>query len=163
MNDKPRVLFLCTHNSARSQMAEALLRHHAGDRLDAASAGLRPTAVHLLTRTVLSEIGVDHSGLRAKSIREFLGGSSIQYAIIVCERSEADCPRLFPFATRTLYWPLDDPTAAEGHLGLAQFRRVRDEIDTRLRAWLEGVPTHRRVAAAHHATPARELSDVGSP
>ena len=131
--------------------------------MDAASAGLRPTAVHPLARTVLSEMGVDHSGLRAKSIREFLGGRSIQYAIIVCEPGEADCPRLFPFATRTLYWPLDDPTTAEGDLGLAQFRRARDEIDTRVRAWLQGIRTHRRVAAAHHATSARESSDIRSP
>jgi arsenate reductase len=163
MNDKPRVLFLCAHNSARSQMAEALLRHHAGERLDAASAGLRPTAVHPLARTVLSEIGVDHSGLHAKPIREFFGGTSIQYAIIVCEPSEAECPRLFPFATRTLYWPLDDPTTADGDLGLAQFRRVRDEIDARLRAWLQGMRTHRRVAAVPRAIPARGLSDDRSP
>jgi arsenate reductase len=146
MSDKPRILFLCTHNSARSQIAEALLRHHAGERLEAVSAGLRPTAVHPLTRTVLNEIGIDDSKLHAKPIREFLGGTSIQYAIIVCEPSEAECPHLFPFATRTLYWPFDDPTTAEGDLGLAKFRRVRDEIDTRIRGWLQGIRASRSVA-----------------
>jgi arsenate reductase len=137
MSDKVRVLFLCAHNAARSQMAEALLRHHAGELFEVASAGFRPTEVHPLTRKVLSEVGVDASALRAKPVRDFFGRTSVQYAVIVCELDEVDCPRHFPFAIRTLYWAFDDPATAQGDRGIARFRRVRDEIDTRIRAWLE--------------------------
>jgi arsenate reductase len=91
---KPRVLFLCTHNAARSQMAEAFLRHYAGDRFEVLSAGLAPTQVHPLTREVLTETDLDPSGLRAKGINDFLGGVSIHYAIIVCDQAEEHCPRL---------------------------------------------------------------------
>jgi arsenate reductase len=157
---KPRVLFLCTHNSARSQMAEALLRHRAGDGFEAVSAGLRPTKVHPLARTVLAEIGVDDSGLHAKPVREFLGGPSIQYAILVCQPSEPDRPRLFPFATRTLHWPFDDPTTAEDDFALASFRRVRDEIDARIQIWLREMRTPRGVAAAPQWAAGRDSSSV---
>jgi protein-tyrosine-phosphatase len=95
MKEKPRVLFLCTHNTARSQIAEALLRRYAGHRFEALSAGLEPTDVHPLTRQVLEEIGVDHSPLRAKDTREFLGRMSIRYAIIVCQRSRPTARRSF--------------------------------------------------------------------
>lgn len=88
MKEQPCVLFLCTHNAARSQLAEALLRRHAGTRFEAASAGLEPTEVHPLTRQVLDEIGVDTNALRAKGLGEFLGKVAVQYAIIVCERAE---------------------------------------------------------------------------
>ena len=94
MKEKPRVLFLCTHNAARSQMAEALLREYAGDRFDAYSAGLEPTAVHPLTRQVLVEAGVDVDGLRAKGVNEFLGWRS-------CPRL-ADAKPLRRCAVRTL-------------------------------------------------------------
>ena len=138
MTEKPRVLFLCTHNAARSQIAEALLRKYAGDRFEAMSAGLEPTDVHPLTRQVLEEIGVDHGPLRAKGAREFLGRTSVRYAIIVCQRIEAGCLQVFPFAVHTLHWNFDDPTEPQGsaELQLAKFRRVRDEIDARLEAWL---------------------------
>ena len=133
-----RVLFLCTHNAARSQMAEAFLRHYAGDRFEVFSAGLVPTQVHPLTRQVLTETGLDPSGLRAKGLNDFLGRVSIQYAIIVCDQVEEHCPRLYPFAIHTLYWPFDDPTQAEGSTGerLRIFRTVRDQIAHRVRAWL---------------------------
>jgi arsenate reductase len=157
---KPRVLFLCTHNSARSQIAEALLRHRAGDRFEAVSAGLRPTEVHPLARTVLAEIGVDDSRLHAKPIREFLGGTSVRHAIIVCEPSEPQCPRLFPFATRTLHWPFDDPTTAEGGLALARFRRVRDDIDIRIQGWLREMRAPRGVAATPQWSGGRASSSV---
>ena len=142
MNDKPRVLFVCTHNAARSQMAEALLRQHAGERFEASSAGLDPTEVHPLTRQVLAEVGVEASGLFAKPLRDFLGRASVRYAIIVCQRAEESCPRIFPFATRTLVWSFDDPAALEGsgERQLAKFRRVRDEIDGRIRQWLREAP-----------------------
>jgi arsenate reductase len=136
MGDKISVLFLCGHNAARSQMAEALLRHHAGGHFEVASAGLRPTEVHPLTRRVLAEVGVDPSALRAKPVREFFRRRSFQYSIIVCEPDEVDCPHTFPFAIRTLAWVFDDPTTAQGDVALAKFRRVRDEIDARIQTWL---------------------------
>ena len=138
MKERPLVLFICTHNAARSQMAEALLRHRAADRFEVASAGLDPTDVHPLTRRVLGEIGIDASPLRAKSTREFLGRAPVRYAIIVCGENEENCARLFPFSTQTLRWTFDEPSTPERapELELANFRRVRDEIRARLDAWL---------------------------
>jgi arsenate reductase len=138
MNRKPTVLFLCTHNTARSQMAEALLRHMAGDRFEVASAGLEPTNVHPLTRRVLVEAGLDVGNLRAKGVGEFLGKRTVHYAIIVCSESEWQCPRLFPFAVAKLRWPFEDPAESSGSEAqrLAVFRRVRDAIEARLHAWL---------------------------
>ena len=139
--EAPRVLFLCTHNSARSQMAEALLRRHGGHRYQACSAGLEPTAVHPLTRRVLEEIGIDTGDLQAKGINAFLGKTQVNLAIVVCAQEDS-CPRVYPFANRTLYWPFDDPAAASGTPDeqLAVFRRVRDEIADRVRRFvLEGV------------------------
>jgi arsenate reductase len=138
VDNTPRVLFLCTHNAARSQMAEALLRHYTGDRFEVISAGLAPTEVHPLTRQVLTEIGLDPRGLRAKNLKDFLGKVPVQYAIIVCHAFEPYCPRLYPFALQTLYWPFDDPTQAAGDSAqrLQTFRAVRNAIDVRLRAWL---------------------------
>jgi arsenate reductase (thioredoxin) len=138
---KPRVLFVCTHNAARSQMAEALLRHYAGDRFEVLSAGATPTTVHPLTRQVLTDIGLDPSGLYAKNLDDFFAKVSIAYAIIVCDQAEELCPRLYPFALQTLHWPFEDPTQAEGSTTerLRAFRTVRDQIDHRLRAWLETI------------------------
>lgn len=136
--EKPRVLFVCTHNAARSQMAEALLRKHAGDRFEAASAGFEPTDVHPLTREVLAEVGIDGSNLSAKGLREFLAKRAVRHAIIVCAQAEEQCPKIYPFAAETLYWAFDDPAALEGspELQRTKFRRVRDEIDARIQAWL---------------------------
>jgi arsenate reductase len=138
MSRTPFVLFLCTHNAARSQLAEALLRRHAGDRVQVASAGLEPTDVHPFTREVLAEVGVDARGLHAKGIASFLGKVAIDHAIIVCERTEGFCPRVYPFALGTLHWPFPDPTRRGGgpEVQRAAFRRVRDQIDERVRAWL---------------------------
>jgi arsenate reductase len=138
MNRKPTVLFLCTHNAARSQMAEALLRHLAGDRFEVASAGLEPTAVHPLTRQVLIEAGIDASGLHAKGVNQFLGKASVQHAIVVCTEAEWQCPRLFPFAVGNLRWPFEDPVQVTGTEAerFAAFRRARDAIEARLRTWL---------------------------
>jgi arsenate reductase len=97
MSAKPLVLFVCTHNAARSQIAEALLRKHAGHRFEVASAGLEPTEVHPLTRHVLTEVGIDPCGLSVKGTKEFLGKVAVRYAIIVCTEAEKHCPRVFPF------------------------------------------------------------------
>lgn len=140
MKELPLVLFVCTHNAARSQMAEALLRRLAGDRFRVASAGLEPTAVHPLTHRVLAEVGLDSSAQHAKGLHDFLGRVSVRYAIIVCADSEEKCARVFPFSAQTVRWAFDDPTTPERapELQLAKFRRVRDEIDARLRSWLRG-------------------------
>ena len=138
MEGKPRVLFLCTGNSARSQMAEALLRKYAGDRFDACSAGMEPKGIHPLTERVLREMGIDTSPLHSKDLRTFLGKVSIQHAIVVCEKAQQTCPRFYPFALNNLYWPFDDPAAFEGsHAAqLEKFREVRDQIDQRIQTWL---------------------------
>jgi len=138
MAGKPCVLFLCTHNSARSQLAEALLRHRAGDRYRACSAGVEPGRVHPLTLRVLEEAGVDTTGLHSKSLNDVLGRSNVRVAIVVCAQAAEVCPRLHPFAREVLRWPFDDPSRVQGpeELHLAAFRRTRDEIDARLRDWL---------------------------
>jgi len=99
---KLNVLFLCAHNAARSQMAEALLRKHAGDRFDVTSAGLEPTAIHPLTLRALNEIGLDVSTHRAKGLDGLMGKKSFQIAIIVCERTQRNCPTIYPFALQRL-------------------------------------------------------------
>jgi arsenate reductase len=135
---KPRVLFLCTGNSARSIMGEALLRHYAGDRFEAHSAGVEPKGVNPLTLRVLSEKGIDTSGLASKSSGEYLGKVQVAHAIIVCENARQQCPRIYPFALSTQYWPIDDPAAATGteEQKLAAFRAARDEIGARVVGWL---------------------------
>jgi arsenate reductase (thioredoxin) len=139
--EKDKVLFLCESNSARSQMAESLLRRYAGERFEISSAGLHPTEVHPLTYQVLNESGIDTGGLRAKGIEEFLAKARFRYAIIVCEESDKDCPHLYPFAVQTLYWPFEDPTKTEGseETRIAKFREVRDRIAQRILSWLEEV------------------------
>ncbi len=135
---RQRVLFLCSGNSARSQMAEVLLRHHAGDRFDVRSAGLVPRDIHSLTHVVLQEVGLDTRGLRPKGIKELMGKEKFQYAIIVCPNAAEQCPHVFPFALRTLTWPFEDPAAFSGteEEQLEKFREVRDSIDDRIRRWL---------------------------
>ena len=128
---KARVLFLCTGNSARSQMAEALLREKAGDRFVAYSAGLDPHEVNPLAHRVMSEIGIDISSQRAKSVAEYLGHIHFGYLITVCDQALANCP-IFPGVSRRLHWSLEDPAAVVGSEAerLAVFRRVRDELAT---------------------------------
>ena len=146
---KPRVLFLCTGNSARSQMAEALLRRYAGDHFEAHSAGLEPKGIHPYTRRVMDEIGVDLSGHRSKDVTEYLGRTHFGYVITVCDNAEENCP-IFPFGTVRLHWSFEDPARFEGtdEARLAKFREVRDLIDARIRAWLaeQGVPVLREAA-----------------
>ena len=134
---KAKVLFLCTGNSARSQMAEALLRKYAGDRFEAYSAGLEPKGVNPHTVRVLDEIGIDTSQHRSKSLREYLGQVNFGYLITVCSDAEQNCP-IFPGVSVRLHWPFEDPAKFEGthEEKLAKFREVRDQISARLKAWL---------------------------
>jgi arsenate reductase len=134
---KPRVLFLCTGNSARSIMAEALLRYYASDHFEVYSAGLDPKGINPYTIQVMNEIGLDVSGGQSKSVMEYLGQVHMGYVITVCSNAEERCP-IFPFSTQRLYWPFEDPAAYVGtdDEKAAKFREVRDQIDARLRAWL---------------------------
>ncbi|MCB1234660.1 MAG: arsenate reductase ArsC [Verrucomicrobiae bacterium] len=126
----PLVLVLCTGNSCRSQMAEALLRRAAGDSLRVASAGSKPSGhVHPLAIRAMAEIGLDLSGSTSKSLEEFLD-QDVDTVITVCGNADQACP-MFPGQMRRYHWPFDDPAHAEGdeEARMAVFRRVRDEID----------------------------------
>jgi arsenate reductase len=132
-----RVLFICTGNSARSQMAEGLLRHFAGDQFEVYSAGLEPQAINPFAIRVMQEIGLDISGQRSKSVVEYLGRIHMGIVITVCSKAEANCP-IFPFTSVRLYWPFEDPadfTGAEDET-LQKFRATRDQVSERLQAWL---------------------------
>src|SRR5215213_12036141 len=128
MGSRKRVLILCTGNSARSQMAEGLLRHLAGDRFEVASAGVSPTHVRPEAVAAMREIGIDISQHRSKSVDEFID-QQFDYVITVCDNANEQCP-VFPANTQRIHWSFDDPAAAEGdeNSRLAVFRRVRDEI-----------------------------------
>lgn len=133
MSDKKRVLILCTGNSARSQMAEGLLRNDGGDRFEVFSAGVEPSLVRPQAIEAMREIGIDISGHRSKSVDEF-AGQEFDYVITVCGNANERCP-VFPGRTERLHWPFDDPAAAEGDEAAksAVFRRVRDEIREKLK------------------------------
>lgn len=132
MSEKKRVLILCTGNSARSQMAEGLLRHDAGDRFEVESAGVAPSLVRPEAIRVMNEIGIDISGHRSKSVDEF-AGQNFDYVITVCDNAKESCP-VFPAKTKRIHWSFDDPAEATGDEieKLAVFRRVRDEIKREL-------------------------------
>lgn len=135
-----KVLFLCSGNSCRSQMAEAILRDLAGDQMEVYSAGLEPAEIHPLTRKVLAEIELDMAGQYAKSVKEYLGTLPVNTMIVVCDKAARSCPSIWPGSPRmeTLHWAFDDPAAVEGsdEEKLAAFRRVRDEIRARLTEWV---------------------------
>lgn len=137
---KPKVLFLCTHNSARSQMAEAFVKKYAGDRIEAKSAGLEPDRVHPFAKQVMEEVGCDMSGHSSKDVTDFLGSEHFGYVITVCANAEARCP-IFPGPCIRLHWPLEDPAAFEGtdDAKLAKFREIRDQIDAKVRQWLSEI------------------------
>jgi arsenate reductase len=128
MAERQRVLFLCVHNSARSQMAEGLLRARAGDRFEAFSAGNEATEVRPLAIAAMAEIGIDISGQYSKTTAD-LGGQRFDYVITVCDDAREACP-YYGNATHQIHWGFDDPAAATGtdDERLAVFRRVRDEI-----------------------------------
>jgi arsenate reductase (thioredoxin) len=130
------VLILCTGNSARSQMAEGLLRHMAGDRFEVASAGVSPTRVRPEAIEAMHEIGIDISTHRSKSVEEFARGE-FDYVITVCDNANEQCP-VFTGETKRIHWSFDDPAAAEGDepARIAVFRRVRDEIELRLKQFI---------------------------
>ena len=132
-----RVLVLCTGNSARSQMAEGLLRHDGGNRFEVASGGVSPGQVRPEAIEVMSEIGIDISSHRSKSVDEFTN-QEFDYVITVCDNANERCP-IFPGKTKRMHWSFDDPAAASGNAEerLTVFRRVRDEIRKRLRLFVD--------------------------
>lgn len=136
MSAKKRVLILCTGNSARSQMAEGLLRHDASNGFEVASAGVEPTRVRPEAVEVMSEIGIDISAHRSKSVDEF-AGQEFDYVITVCDNANEHCP-IFPGNTKRIHWSFDDPAVVEGDddIKLRAFRRTRDEIRHRLRLFV---------------------------
>ena len=138
MSQRKRVLILCTGNSARSQMAEGLLRQMAGDVYEVASAGVSPSRVRPEAIEAMREIGIDISDHRSKSVEEFTG-QPIDYVITVCDNAREHCP-VFPGGGQKIHWSFDDPAAAEGNESarLAVFRRVRDEIGEHLKAFVNG-------------------------
>ena len=142
---KQRVLFLCTHNSARSQMAEGLLRALAGDRFEAMSAGTEATHVRPLAIRAMRELGVDISGQESKTLDRYLR-EPFDYVITVCDDANEACP-FFPGAANRLHWSFEDPSRAKGseEERLAVFRSVRDRIRQRIEddlgATSEGTPT----------------------
>jgi len=133
-----RALFLCTHNSARSQMAEGFLKHLAGDRFEAYSAGMEATHVRPLAIRAMDEIGVDISGQESKTLDRYLG-EPFDYVITVCDDANEACP-FFPGARNRLHWSFEDPSQAEGseEERLAVFRSVRDRIRDRVLVELGG-------------------------
>jgi arsenate reductase (thioredoxin) len=138
---KAKVLFLCTGNSARSQMAEAFLRKYAGDYFEVHSAGMEPKAINPLTVRVMAEARVDMSGHRSKGVREYLGRVNFGYLITVCADAEENCPVAFLGVSKREFWKFDDPALAGGTDAekLAVFRDVRDQISARIKAWLDEI------------------------
>ena len=136
MTDKQRVLILCTGNSARSQMAEGLLRRDAGDRFTVESAGTKPSTVRPEAIAVMKEVGIDIKSHRSKHVDEFQG-QDFDYVLTVCDNAKESCPVFFGNATR-LHHSFNDPATVEGseEKRLGEFRRVRDE----LRSYLRGFP-----------------------
>ncbi len=136
--ERSRVLFLCTHNSARSQMAEGLLRYLAGDRFEAHSAGTETTHVRPLAVRAMDEIGIDISGQESKTLDRYLR-ESVDYVITVCDEANEACP-FFPGAKNRLHWSFVDPAQAIGseEERFEVFRKVRDEIRERIERELVG-------------------------
>src|SRR5271165_422329 len=130
MTKRQRILFLCTGNSARSQMAEGLLRHFAGDRFEVFSAGTRPTGLNPNAVTAMAELGINIAGSRSKSVDEF-AGQQFDYVFTVCDNAKESCP-IFPGGGRRLHHSFEDPASAPDGQQLETCRRVRDQI----RDWL---------------------------
>ena len=134
MRQRQRVLFLCTGNSARSQMAEGLLRHLAGEQFEVFSAGTRPVGLNPNAVKAMSEIGIDISGARSKSVDEF-ENQKFDYVFTVCDNARESCP-IFRGGGKRLHHSFEDPAAAPPEQQLEAFRKVRDEINSRLREFV---------------------------
>ncbi|HZT69416.1 MAG TPA: arsenate reductase ArsC [Terriglobia bacterium] len=131
-----RVLVLCTGNSARSQMAEGLLRHEGREEYEVHSAGTRPSQVRPEAVAAMNEIGIDISGHRSKSVDEFVG-QPFEYVLTVCDNARETCP-VFPAGTKRIHWSFEDPAAVQGSDSerLGAFRRIRDQIHARIKEFV---------------------------
>ncbi|MDQ1281289.1 MAG: hypothetical protein QG670_2554 [Thermoproteota archaeon] len=136
--EKIRVIFICTRNSARSQIAEAFLRKYAGDHFDVYSAGFEPQPIHPYVIKVMEELGYDLSDQYSKNLYQYLGKVHFGIVITVCAKAEEKCPISLGAGTR-LYWPFEDPVEYQGsdEEKIAKFREVRDQINMRIKAWLK--------------------------
>ena len=145
-----RALFVCSHNSARSQMAEGLLRHFSAGRIEALSAGTEPGRLHPLAVVAMAELGVDISGQAAKNVDAF-AGQTFEYVVTVCDQAKESCP-VFPGARSQLHWSLPDPSAATGseQERLDAFRHVRDLLRPLVHEFMTGAEND----ASHIRTPA---------
>ncbi len=139
---RPRVLFICTHNAARSQMAEGWLRELAGDRCDVASAGVEPGRLSPFAVDVMQEVGVDIRDHRAEPVDAYLAQGDITHVISVCDHAADACPSGWAGDHVRLRWSFSDPSGATGddEAKRAVFRRVRDEIGEAIRGWLAEGP-----------------------
>ncbi|MCX6079814.1 MAG: arsenate reductase ArsC [Chloroflexi bacterium] len=136
---KPKFLFLCTGNSARSQIGEALLRAYAGDHFDVFSAGLTPKAeIHPLARQVMREIGLTMDGQAPKNVSDYLGKLVFAYTVTVCGNAEEQCPRVFLNMGKHMYWPFEDPATLTGTENevLPKVRAIRDQMSEKIQTWL---------------------------
>jgi len=141
--EKPIVLILCTGNSARSQMAEGFVRYYAGDRFAVHSAGMKPAArVNPFAVQAMRELGIDISGQYPKHANEFLGKMPVAHLITVCSAADSQCPAVISDVDQRLHWPFDDPAAIEGtdEEKLTGFRRIRDEIQVKIKSWVDSLP-----------------------
>ncbi len=140
---KARVLFLCTGNSARSQMAEVLLCKYGGEIFEPYSAGLEPKGVNPLTIRVMDEVGIDISNQTSKSLDTYLGKLSFQYLVTVCDDADQNCPTGLPGIDERMHWSFEDPARFKGteEEKLAKFREVRDLIEQKVKQWVAEQPS----------------------
>lgn len=140
--DKIKVIFICVHNSARSQMAEAFLKKYGGEKFEVTSAGLEPGVLNPVVVEVMKEIGIDISGNKPKSVFDFYkNGSFFNYVITVCDESQSErCP-IFPGVVKQMHWGFTDPSSFDGTFEekKTKTRKVRDEIETKIKQWLEEI------------------------
>ena len=135
---KAKLLFLCTGNTARSQMAEAFLRKYGGEQFEAYSAGLEPKDINPYTNRVMEEVGVSLSGQYSKHLKEYMGKVHFGYLITVCDEAEKNCPTAFPGVGQRIHWSFEDPATFVGsdEEKLTKFREVRDRMERRIKEWL---------------------------
>ena len=140
--DKIKVIFICVHNSARSQMAEAFLKKYGGEKFEVTSAGLEPGILNPVVVEVMKEIGIDISNNKAKSVFDFYkNGNFFSYVITVCDESQSErCP-IFPGVVKQMHWGFTDPSSFDGTLEekKVKTRKVRDEIEIKIKQWLEEI------------------------
>jgi arsenate reductase len=145
MSDQPKAkaLFIDTHNAARSQMGEALLRHYAGDKFETYSAGVEPWDIDPRTVLVMEEMDIPLAGQKAEGLRTYLGQKHFGYVFTVCDYAQSQCPTSWLLAQHHVHWDILDPLKAEGtdEEVRDQFREARDQLDSHIKTWLAGQDT----------------------